>query len=304
MNGGELPCSCTGICVERARENKPRRRKKSLFFSNDEKPPHIFNILSTIFITMAPAPAPAPAPAIKYGGRTIVSIRRRYQTLYRKQAPTGSPNMPDDVRQAKRVKHKIGTKAMLGDGEEHFDLIEGFKGEEEELNFGPTTNPTQPTQEIADSTITPSKRTYTRAPTPTGDSFLQAYQLSLQQDKVQHERQEKRWERDRQERLKARDRADKREEKQRDKRLEARDRADKREEKRRDDMIKLIGVAVTNLSSAWSANSSVPASAASAVEQPDGPTVTLDDEEDIRPRKRAATRRKRGLGIVPSSSQK
>ena len=35
--------------------------------------------------------------------------------------------MPDEVRQAKRIKHTIGLKADLGDGEEEFDLEEGYQ---------------------------------------------------------------------------------------------------------------------------------------------------------------------------------
>ena len=39
------------------------------------------------------------------GKRTVDSIQRRFMNLHCKLAPTESPNMPDDVRQAKRIKH-------------------------------------------------------------------------------------------------------------------------------------------------------------------------------------------------------
>ena len=49
--------------------------------------------------------------SIEYSGRTVLSIQCRYQNLHRKQAPTGSLNMPEDVKQAKRIKYKIGKRA-------------------------------------------------------------------------------------------------------------------------------------------------------------------------------------------------
>ena len=46
--------------------------------------------------------------------------------MYRLQIPTGNPNMPDEVQQAKRIKYTIELKADLGDREEEFDLEEGY----------------------------------------------------------------------------------------------------------------------------------------------------------------------------------
>ena len=57
--------------------------------------------------------------------RDVPSLKRKYNVLHRLQIPTDDPNMPDEVRQAKRIKHTIGLKADLGDGEEEFDLEEG-----------------------------------------------------------------------------------------------------------------------------------------------------------------------------------
>ena len=71
--------------------------------------------------------------SIEYSGKSVLSIRRRYQNLHRKNAPTGSPNMPDDIRQAKRIKLKIGKKAELSDGTEEFHLEQGFKSSTENM---------------------------------------------------------------------------------------------------------------------------------------------------------------------------
>ena len=49
-----------------------------------------------------------------YPGRDVDSIRRRYNRLHRKKIPTGDPTMPPEVRQAKRVKYKLGDKSNLG----------------------------------------------------------------------------------------------------------------------------------------------------------------------------------------------
>jgi hypothetical protein len=63
--------------------------------------------------------------SVLYPGRDINSLRRKYGALYRKGIPTGDPNCPPEVRQAKRVKYKIGDKANIGDGEEEYDLEGG-----------------------------------------------------------------------------------------------------------------------------------------------------------------------------------
>ena len=140
----------------------------------------------------------------QYSGRTVLSIRKGYQNLHCKNAPTGSPNMPDDVRQAKRIKYKIGKKAELSDGTEEFHLEDGFKSSnenEEHITIDVTTagepnslQTTQPTVESTvqftnssssgnnktpaasvprdDSTMTPTKRSYTsRVSTPSSSPF-------------------------------------------------------------------------------------------------------------------------------------
>ena len=48
-------------------------------------------------------------------------------TLQRKTIPTGDPTCPPEVKQAKRIKYKLGQKADLGDATEPFDLENGFE---------------------------------------------------------------------------------------------------------------------------------------------------------------------------------
>ena len=76
--------------------------------------------------------------AIGYPGRDVDSIRRKFESLHRKQIPTGDPNMPEEVRLAKRVKYMIGDKANIGDGEEDYQLEQAeFVGyESEQINQG------------------------------------------------------------------------------------------------------------------------------------------------------------------------
>ena len=77
-----------------------------------------------------------------YPGRDEPSIRRKYNSLHRKNIPTGDPTMPPEVREAKRTKYMIADKANIGDGEEEFNV--------EESSFTPNTGDgfvlTQPSQ--------------------------------------------------------------------------------------------------------------------------------------------------------------
>ena len=65
-----------------------------------------------------------------FPGRDVDSLRRKYTTLHRKKIPTGDPNMPPEVRLAKRVKYAISDKAELGDGGGEFDLMSDDDGED------------------------------------------------------------------------------------------------------------------------------------------------------------------------------
>mmetsp|Transcript_18461 Transcript_18461/g.42126 ORF Transcript_18461/g.42126 Transcript_18461/m.42126 type:complete len:137 (+) Transcript_18461:116-526(+) len=133
--------------------------------------------------------------------------------------------MPDDVRQAKRIKYKIGKKAELSDVTEEFHLEHRFKSSNEEditddqrRLSTPTTQPTvqstipsttsttttsttketppPPPSTDHGSTITPIKRSYTsrvqtqqQSPFAGGDLLLHTYQMSLQHDKLYQERE-------------------------------------------------------------------------------------------------------------------
>jgi hypothetical protein len=76
--------------------------------------------------------------SIGYPGRDINSLRRKYGTLYRKGIPTGDPDCPPEVRQAKRVKYMIGDKANIGDGEEEYDMEGGTFDNHDNDNDAPT----------------------------------------------------------------------------------------------------------------------------------------------------------------------
>ena len=71
------------------------------------------------------------------------SINRKYSTLHRKPIPTGDPNMSPAVKLAKEIKHFIGVKANFRDGEEEFDLEEGYKTNVSEENASTSTPPLQ-----------------------------------------------------------------------------------------------------------------------------------------------------------------
>ena len=62
--------------------------------------------------------------------RDVTSIKRKFQSLHRKPIPTGDPECPEEVQLAKRLKHRIGQKASIGDGEDEFEL--------EDVQHGPS----------------------------------------------------------------------------------------------------------------------------------------------------------------------
>ena len=55
--------------------------------------------------------------------RSIPSLRRKFQELYRKKIPSGDPNMPEDVRLAKHVMYKITEKSEISAGDEEIDAF-------------------------------------------------------------------------------------------------------------------------------------------------------------------------------------
>ena len=42
------------------------------------------------------------------------SLGRKYHTLHRMKIPSGEPNIPEEVRATKQIKHLIGQKCNLG----------------------------------------------------------------------------------------------------------------------------------------------------------------------------------------------
>ena len=54
--------------------------------------------------------------AEKFPGREVESLRRKFTELHRKSVPSGDPNIPEDIRIAKKIKFEIGVKADIGGG--------------------------------------------------------------------------------------------------------------------------------------------------------------------------------------------
>ena len=72
-------------------------------------------------------------------GRDMYAIRRKYMTLQRKTIPTGDPKYPAEVKQAKRIKYKLGQKADLGDAAESYSIENGFDEPESPMLLGQKT---------------------------------------------------------------------------------------------------------------------------------------------------------------------
>ena len=72
-------------------------------------------------------------------GRDMYAIRRKYMTLQRKTIPTGNPKCPPEVKQAKRIKYKLGQKADLGDAAESYSIENGFDQPESPMLLGQKT---------------------------------------------------------------------------------------------------------------------------------------------------------------------
>ena len=149
--------------------------------------------------------------AIEYSGRDVDSIRRKYSSLYRKPIPTGDPLMPDDVRQAKPIKWKIGKKASVGDGKDDFTLGGGFakpsppppaiapsQTETAPTATDSTETPPEPTVTTASRSttsvaasshsVTPSKKRAYNSKSAVATEFLEAFQLSIKADREARER--------------------------------------------------------------------------------------------------------------------
>ena len=58
----------------------------------------------------------------QWPGRDVESLRCKYTSTHRRKAPTGSPDCPPEVREAKLVKAAIGSKDELTDCAEEYDM--------------------------------------------------------------------------------------------------------------------------------------------------------------------------------------
>ena len=77
-----------------------------------------------------------------YSGRELESLRHKFTELHMKNIPTGYPNMPEDVRLAKKVKYEIGIKANLGGNEDIYDITTKTFGNESHDRDGDNNHPT------------------------------------------------------------------------------------------------------------------------------------------------------------------
>ena len=78
--------------------------------------------------------------AMGHVGRTVESVKRKFQELHRKKAPTGDPSCPPNVLWAKRIHRMIGDRADVGNGDEEYELesnLFGSSGEENQIEYAP-----------------------------------------------------------------------------------------------------------------------------------------------------------------------
>ena len=53
---------------------------------------------------------------VEFPGQDVDSLRRKYTSIHVKKVPTGDPNIPEEMRLAKKVKYMIGDHTQLGGG--------------------------------------------------------------------------------------------------------------------------------------------------------------------------------------------
>ena len=57
--------------------------------------------------------------------REVDALKKKFSMIHRRKAPTGNPIVPQEVQLAKRCKKMIGDRALLGGGEEIYDMEGG-----------------------------------------------------------------------------------------------------------------------------------------------------------------------------------
>lgn len=84
---------------------------------------NLFSIMSTI-LPIGPIEweKVTETHSVKFPGRDTDSLRRKYTSTHRRKVPTGDPDCPPEVREAKRIKMAIGSKAELADCANEFDM--------------------------------------------------------------------------------------------------------------------------------------------------------------------------------------
>eukprot|EP00536_Pseudo-nitzschia_multiseries_P011898 jgi/Psemu1/30435/gm1.30435_g len=98
------------------------------------------------------------------------------EKLHQKSIPTGDPNIPDGIALAKEIECLIGRKADLGDGEEEFDLEQGYTvNEDTNCNNNNNNNCIPPSQLTSFSSV--------KSPTLVGESVIAEAPLSSAKSK-------------------------------------------------------------------------------------------------------------------------
>ena len=120
-----------------------------------------------------------------YAGREVESLRRKYTELHRKNIPSGDPNIPEDIRLAKRIKYDIGCKADIGGDEDSYDVSRNTFGRESqaaEMNFG-SLPPQAVEASHANNSSPSSTSTYrSRSKVTKPVDFMQVYQMQILQE--------------------------------------------------------------------------------------------------------------------------
>ena len=64
--------------------------------------------------------------------RTVQSVRRKFQELHQKKAPTGDLTCPPHILEAKDIYRRIGLRADLGNGNEVYNFVTNQFGSNED----------------------------------------------------------------------------------------------------------------------------------------------------------------------------
>ena len=147
--------------------------------------------------------------AMGHVGRTVESVKRKFQELHRKKAPTGDPSCPPNVLWAKRIHRMIGDRADVGNGDEEYELESnqfGSSGEENQIEYAPEEGANN-VDVVADVVVAVPRNLATRnsaAPPRRTNTFAETldaqWLMEQRQRQADRDDERRRWEREMQER--------------------------------------------------------------------------------------------------------